>query len=222
MSRRTVSPGDLGRRIAHHRKRLGLSREDLAERAGMAPGFVEYVEEAAASITEEALLRLAAALETTPDDLLGGGMDRPPGQGPAAAHPVLHALDPEECMRLISSGGVGRVAFSGHSGPTVLPVNFKVHKGAIVFRTQHGGPMEEAMRTGMEGVELTIGFEVDHIDEVNREGWSVLVQGPAHYVSGDELAEATGTGVQPWAGGVRETYISVHPHTITGRRIRGF
>ncbi|GLX01917.1 pyridoxamine 5'-phosphate oxidase family protein [Microtetraspora sp. NBRC 16547] len=222
MSRRTVSPGDLGRRIAYHRKQLGLSRDDLAKRAGMAPGFVEYIEETAASITEEALLRLAAALETTPDDLLGGGMDRPPGQGLAASHPVLHTLDPEECMRLIAPGGVGRVAFSGPGGPTVFPVNFKVHNGAIVFRTQQGGPMEEAMRTGMEGVELTIGFEVDRIDDVNREGWSVLVQGPAHHVSADEVKEAAGTGVEPWAGGAREAYISIVPHHISGRRILGF
>ncbi len=44
MPDRAISPGDLSRRIAYHRNRLGLTREQLAERAGMAPGFIEYLE----------------------------------------------------------------------------------------------------------------------------------------------------------------------------------
>ncbi|MFG1969058.1 pyridoxamine 5'-phosphate oxidase family protein [Nonomuraea fuscirosea] len=32
--------------------------------------------------------------------------------------------EPGECLRLIAPGGIGRVAFSGSHGPTVLPVNY--------------------------------------------------------------------------------------------------
>lgn len=220
MSHRATSPGDLSRRIAYHRNRLGLTREQLAERAGMAPGFVEYLEERPSSLTQGTLLRLAAALETTADELLGGRTDRPPGTARAMARPVLHILDTEECMRLVSPGGVGRVAFSSPSGPIVLPVNYKVHEGAVVFRTQFGGPMDQDLRTGMEGVEITIGFEVDHLDEARREGWSVLIQGPAHHIPPQELPHVSGPGVEPWAGGERELYIRIIPHQITGRRIQ--
>src|SRR5690606_12053633 len=170
--------GDLGRRIAHHRARLGLTREQVAERAGVSPGYIEYLEESPGQPTAETIARLADALQTTREDLLGSGLDRPPGQGPAAASPVLEKLDREECMRLIAPGGIGRVAFNGSHGPTILPVNYKLHNGAIVFRTARGGPMDRDLRTGVTGVEIVVGFQVDRIDEARREGWSVLVQGP--------------------------------------------
>ncbi|MFI7034783.1 helix-turn-helix domain-containing protein [Microbispora rosea] len=216
MPRQTARPGDLGRRITYHRKKLGLSREQVAERAGMATGFVEYLEQRPSSLTQGVLLRLAAALETTADELLGGTTDRPPGGGPAAAYPVLRALEPRECLRLVAPGGVGRVAFTGSTGPVVLPVNYTIHRGNVVFRTRLGGSIGEG---ALESATTMIGFEVDHIDEARREGWSVLIQGPACPVAPDELLVP---GLEPWPGGDRGLYIRIVPRHITGRRIHGF
>ncbi|SDL73959.1 helix-turn-helix domain-containing protein [Nonomuraea jiangxiensis] len=213
--------GDFGRRITHHRTRLDLTLEQVADRADMSAGYVQYLEDHLGTPDMGTVTRLAGALETTVADLLGGGRDRPPGPGPAMAEPVLEVLEPEECLRLIAPGGIGRVAFQGSYGPTVLPVNYKLHDGAIVFRTAHGGPMDKDLRTGLEGVEIKIGFQVDRIDEAQRAGWSVLVQGPAHHVPDDELATVTDAEVTPWAGGERHLYIRVVPHQITGRRIHG-
>ncbi|WP_443687886.1 pyridoxamine 5'-phosphate oxidase family protein [Nonomuraea guangzhouensis] len=154
----------------------------------------------------------------------------PPRTGPArfggpapvtACSAFLEVLEPEECLRLVAPGGVGRVAFNGSHGPTVLPVNYKLHDGAIVFRTAYGGPMDQDLRTGQEGVEIKIGFEVDRMDEIQHEGWSVLIQGAAHHVSADELAKVPDSDVTPWAGGDRQLYIRIIPHQITGRRIHG-
>jgi nitroimidazol reductase NimA-like FMN-containing flavoprotein (pyridoxamine 5'-phosphate oxidase superfamily) len=64
-------------------------------------------------------------------------------------------------VRLVAPGGIGRIAFNGSHGPTVLPVNYKLHDGAIVFRTARGGPMDQDLRTGLEGVDIKIGFQVD-------------------------------------------------------------
>ncbi|MFI7708703.1 pyridoxamine 5'-phosphate oxidase family protein [Nonomuraea sp. NPDC049480] len=83
---------------------------------------------------------------------------------PAAAEPVLEVLEREECLALVAPGGIGRVAFNGSHGPTVLPVNYKFHDGAIVFRTSYGGPMDQDLRTGVQGVDILIGFQVDRID----------------------------------------------------------
>ncbi|MGP3915947.1 pyridoxamine 5'-phosphate oxidase family protein [Nonomuraea sp. 10N515B] len=135
---------------------------------------------------------------------------------PAAAEPALEVLDREECLRLVAPGGIGRVAFNGSYGPTVLPVNYKIHEDAIVFRTSYGGPMDQDLRTGLEGVEIKIGFQVDRIDEARQEGWSVLIQGPAHHVPPDEVPDVD---VTPWAGGDRPLYIRIVPHQVTGRRI---
>ena len=57
--------------------------------------------------------------------------------GDAPGKPGLKELDEAECLRLISPGGIGRIVYSGQSGVTVLPVNYKLHQGAIVFRTAH-------------------------------------------------------------------------------------
>ena len=54
--------------------------------------------------------------------------------------PVLERLDEDECLRLISPGGVGRLAFSGRYGLTVFPVNYTVHDGSIMFRTAEYSP----------------------------------------------------------------------------------
>ncbi|WP_203872400.1 helix-turn-helix domain-containing protein, partial [Planomonospora parontospora] len=104
MTERITAPGDLGRRVAARRETLGLSRERLAERAGIDSGYLAYLEEAAASPASETVQRLAAALETSPEELLGGTVDLPPGRGPAAADPSLEKLDPNRCLHLIFPG----------------------------------------------------------------------------------------------------------------------
>ncbi|GGQ14165.1 helix-turn-helix domain-containing protein [Streptosporangium pseudovulgare] len=220
MSERPAAPGDLGRRVAQRRGELGLDRRQLADRAGIDPGYLDYLEASAASASTETVHKLAAALETSSEELLGGTMDLPPGRGRPGPHPVLEKLEPAECLRLITPGGVGRVAFSGADGPTILPVNYVVHDGAVIFRTASGGPLDDTLRTGVRGVEFKVAFEIDRLDEAGREGWSVLVRGGAHHVSDEERAAVAEVDVRPWAGGERELFIRIVPTEISGRRIR--
>ncbi|RJL32718.1 helix-turn-helix domain-containing protein [Bailinhaonella thermotolerans] len=212
-------PGDLGRRVAHRREELGLSRQEVARRADMDPGYLEYLEERAANPRPGALLRLADALGTSPEALLGGTVERPPGGSGRALKPELEHLDPEECLRLIAPGGVGRVAFDALNGPTILPVNYRLHEGAVVFRTRYGGLLDEELHSGIKGAEITVAFEVDRLDEAMHAGWSVLIQGPAHLAEREELADLESAHVEPWPGGDRGLYIRVSPTHITGRRI---
>lgn len=151
-------------------------------------------------------------------DASGGGA----GQEPATGVPVPERLDEAECLRLISPGGVGRLAYSGRYGPTVLPVNYVVHEGTIVFRTTHDSPTDEDLRTGIAEAEYKVAFEIDELKPAAREGWSVLVQGSVHHVeSEDERASLVQAGVEPWAGGVRELFLRIRPTRVTGRRVRG-
>ncbi len=133
----------------------------------------------------------------------------------------LENLDEDECLRLIAPGGIGRLVFAGRYDLTVLPVNYKLHNGAILFRTAQDGTTDEDLRTGISHAEYRVAFEVDEFDREAREGWSVLLQGPAHHLdSAEERAEAQAAGVQPWPGGQREHYIRITPSRITGRRLR--
>jgi len=144
----------------------------------------------------------------------------PAGPDEPAAQGRIQQLDEAECLRLISPGGIGRIAFTGRFGPTVLPVNYKLHDGTIVFRTQEDSPTDEDLRTGIANAEYKVAFEIDEFSPSTREGWSVLVQGPAHRVeSTAERASVLAAGVEPWAGGPRELFLRITPSRITGRRI---
>ena len=49
------------------------------------------------------------------------------------------------------SGGIGRIAYVSRFGPAVLPVNYKVQDGAIVFRTAENGPLDEDIESWAPG-----------------------------------------------------------------------
>jgi nitroimidazol reductase NimA-like FMN-containing flavoprotein (pyridoxamine 5'-phosphate oxidase superfamily) len=134
---------------------------------------------------------------------------------------VIEELDEDTCLQLISRGGIGRIAYASRYGPAVLPVNYALQDGAIVFRTAEHGPLDEDLRTGIDGAEYKVAFEIDDIDLAKEAGWSVLIQGPAHHVTAAERDAAVQAGVDAWAPGERELFVRIIPSRVTGRRISG-
>jgi transcriptional regulator with XRE-family HTH domain len=207
-------PGDLSKRVARRRAELRLSTTQVAARSGMSARYLEYLERYPARPTPDALRHLAAALQTTPAQLLGGGGGTPPGQVRLDRAPEVTRLSTTECRQLIEPGGVGRIAFCGYSGPAILPVNFVVLAGTIVIRTSEG--------TAIEGhADGQVAFEVDHVDDALCQGWSVLVRGDAHRVRHPaELHRVRQDAhLWPWPGDDRDVYLRIIPDRITGRRI---
>jgi nitroimidazol reductase NimA-like FMN-containing flavoprotein (pyridoxamine 5'-phosphate oxidase superfamily) len=145
----------------------------------------------------------------------------PAGQELADTRAFLESMDEAECLRLISPGGIGRLAYTGRYGLTVFPVNYKLHNGSILFRTSQNSPTDEDLRTGIAHAEYEVAFEIDDIDPVTQVGWSVLIQGSAHHMASEaEQAEVRESGVEPWAGGPREHGIRITPIRVTGRSLR--
>lgn len=211
-----AEPGDLGRRVAQRRAELGLTLDEVAQRAGMHPGYLAYVEHnSVARPSETTCIRLASALGTTVPWLRGGTIDRPVGAAPdPGGVPHLEVLDPDESLRRLDGGGIGRAVFEDEQGPVALPINYRMVDGTLVFRTSEG-TIAAALRAGRP-----ISVEVDHLDDVQGEGWSVLVRGTASEVTDpDRLAELAHLHIQPWAGGDRHVTVVVKPTTLTGRRI---
>ncbi len=211
---RAPDPGYIGRKVAAERERQGLTREETAHRARMAPTYLEYLEERPADPSQASLISLAAALGTTVAALRGSGVDLPPGRGQALYHPQLRDLGPDACRTLLSTHGVGRVAVSTPEGPAVIPVNYEVVDDAIVFRTAPDSAPAAA-------VGKDVAFEVDHVDEAMSQGWSVLAVGPARMITepGEVRNLADRAHTKPWAGGSREMWVSIQPTRLTGRRI---
>ena len=133
---------------------------------------------------------------------------------------MLEELDEAECLRLIASGGIGRIGYSGRYGPTVMPVNYQLYEVTIVFRTTPDSATDEDLRTGIANAEYKVAFEIDDFDTAARTGWSVLIQGSAHHVESEaERASVAGAGVDPWPGGDRELFLRINPSRVTGRRV---
>ncbi|KQY64437.1 pyridoxamine 5'-phosphate oxidase family protein [Nocardioides sp. Root140] len=126
-------------------------------------------------------------------------------------------LSPRECLELISSEEVGRVAVCTADGPHIVPVNYVVVDDAIVFRTAPYSVL------GTVGWSSPLAFEVDHLDPALRRGWSVVAAGPGEMLSdADALTALAGMAdLQPWAGGSRHLHIRLPWVSLTGRVVGG-
>jgi uncharacterized protein len=122
----------------------------------------------------------------------------------------LEILTENECVGLLESEQVGRVALSIGALPAIFPVNYQMLGGDIIFRTGEGVKRRAALMGAV------VGFEVDRIDPAKRQGWSVLVVGMATEMTGEVPQSLT---ISPWAAGERSHWVRVRPEFISGRRI---
>ena len=122
-------------------------------------------------------------------------------------------LSEGECRELLATQHVGRIGLESSEGPLVLPLNFVVHDGDIVFRTSPYN-LVAATAPGKQ-----VAFEVDELDEFLQAGWSVLAVGHAEVVDVDELPEEWSARPQPWAEGTRPFYVRIRIARVTGRRV---
>jgi nitroimidazol reductase NimA-like FMN-containing flavoprotein (pyridoxamine 5'-phosphate oxidase superfamily) len=207
--------GDVGRRIIDRRHELNLSIDEVAERAGMAVGYFDYIEHTPiAELTPSALRRVALALEVSVPDLLGGEHGRAHGSARAATDTHLVKIEDAECRELLRQGGVGRVVFRSGERPVAIPLNFKTLNGDVVFRSA------ETSEIAAIAPVSPVSFEVDRIDDAMSEGWSVLATGTVRAILATEEIEKVSTlDIEPWAGGDRRTYFRLCVTELTGRRI---
>lgn len=63
---------EIGRRIARRRKELGLRQVQVCERAGINDKYLSCIERATSIPSLEVVMKLALALDTTPDEFLTG------------------------------------------------------------------------------------------------------------------------------------------------------
>lgn len=119
----------------------------------------------------------------------------------------LAVLSDPECWDLLRTQPVGRIAWSGIQGVSVVPVNYLVVDGAIVLRTT---PYSLLAR---DSADREVAFEVDHFDPERHDGWSVLVRGRCGRVH-----RATDRP-EPWVTGARVLDLQIDVRSVSGRRI---
>ena len=118
---------------------------------------------------------------------------------------VLEEIPRDECLKLLRTMSIGRIAVASPGGPPlVVPINYAVDDGDVVFRTDPGTKLDL-----LRG--LPVSFQVDLIDPFHRTGWSVLIQGIAVETVPAEVDP------RPWADGPKRHWVRVTPGAITGR-----
>jgi nitroimidazol reductase NimA-like FMN-containing flavoprotein (pyridoxamine 5'-phosphate oxidase superfamily) len=125
-----------------------------------------------------------------------------------------HILEAQECWALLEARQLGRLAFVDQDGPIMLPVNYVVVDGVVVFRTDAGSKLDAAVRGDR------VAFEIDGFDALEQTGWSVVVRGTAELVTdGAELRLLQGMALVSWAPGLKPIYVRLDAAVVTGQRI---
>ena len=123
---------------------------------------------------------------------------------------LLVDLDEAECYRLAATEPVGRLAWTGPEGPSVVPVNFALEGGAIHVRTAAYSALAR------ECDDSPVAFEVDAYDADSRIGWSVVMTGRATLGFVSPGAPAP----EVWPVGSKAAHLTVEVAKVTGRRLR--
>ena len=124
----------------------------------------------------------------------------------------LEVLERRECLELLASHPVGRVAVVLGSAPMIFPVNYVLDGDCILFRSDDGSKLAGARNASH------MSFEIDGIDDGG--GWSVVVNGVGReVVDATELVRMETLDLQPWTPGAKAHWIRIRPETVTGRRI---
>jgi uncharacterized protein len=127
----------------------------------------------------------------------------------------VEVLDEVQCLALMATVPLGRIAFTEGALPAVQPVAFALGAGEVFVPTHRGSKVAAASRGAV------VAFEVDDYDPGARTGWNVTVVGASRVISdADEVDRLDELGVQPWAPGEAHCYIGIQTQLVRGRRIR--
>jgi nitroimidazol reductase NimA-like FMN-containing flavoprotein (pyridoxamine 5'-phosphate oxidase superfamily) len=127
----------------------------------------------------------------------------------------LEELSDEECLELLRSRSVGRIAFNVDGYPFVVPVNYRLIEA-------HGATPDAwiALRTRPSNLIDQAGDDVAfEIDKVHQDGWSVLVRGTLHEIDPDAAGMRQRFDPHPWITAERDAWLIIEPFAVTGRRL---
>ena len=139
------------------------------------------------------------------------GLDDSDIQGRA----TIEEIPAEECLLLLGMKSVGRLIVVVADEPDAFPVNYVVDGTDVVFRTAYGLKL-------MQSVLQRVAFEVDEIDEVRHEGWSIVLRGVAEEMTEDfagRSSQQRDDVLTAWPKGAKDRWIRVIPRIMTGRRL---
>jgi nitroimidazol reductase NimA-like FMN-containing flavoprotein (pyridoxamine 5'-phosphate oxidase superfamily) len=132
-------------------------------------------------------------------------------------NPHLLELERDECLRLLATSNVGRVAVNVPDWtPVIRPVNyvFDESSASVIFRSARGSKFHALVHAQRAA------FEVDGVEPARQAGWSVIVVGPVEEVTNAaELTRLDRSGLRPWVPGETSHWMRIRTTVVSGRRI---
>ena len=133
-----------------------------------------------------------------------------------AALDTVEKLTPDQCLELLSSCDLGRIALVIGDQPEIFPVNYAIDRSIVVFRVAPG--TKPSLTTNRR-----IAFEVDEMDSGAGIAWSVMVKGTVRDVTTSKdpfTAFLRTAGVRAAPPGDHPVWMAIYPSEISGRRFR--
>lgn len=125
----------------------------------------------------------------------------------------VQVLPAAECWQYLRDAPYGRIATAVGGVIDIVPVNFVVADGAVVFRTSPGTKLVEMVISPQVAVEVD-GFDQDF-------AWSVVAKGTAlRLEKGADIDAADRLLLSSWIPTVKNTYVRVAVERLEGRRFR--
>jgi uncharacterized protein len=128
----------------------------------------------------------------------------------------LEVLPLAQCLSLLRSRPLGRLAYLDEGAPVVVPVNHLVDGSTIVLRSLAGSKLDTAV------LNRPVAFQLDDHDPARGTGWSVLVRGTARLVDDAEVISRYTAELDSWAVDQpgEATWMRIDADEVTGRRLR--
>ncbi|TWH73120.1 pyridoxamine 5'-phosphate oxidase family protein [Modestobacter roseus] len=134
---------------------------------------------------------------------------------PTGAGREPEALRAPECLRLLGTRDVGRIAFTAGALPVLQPVSYLLSGQELLVPVDARSELADAARAAV------LALQVDDVDADGRTGWDVTVLGPSRLVHDpDQVARLDRWGVRPWFPATRHCYVMLRAATLSGRRLR--
>lgn len=128
--------------------------------------------------------------------------------------PQLTTLTREECLELLRGAVVGRIGYVADGMAIIIPVNFALLDGDIVFCTAMGSKLSWL------SLRERVAFEADESRPADHEGWSVLIQGVAREVTRpEELAVLRRGPLRSWLRSPHEHWVRISIEAMSGRAL---
>lgn len=152
----------------------------------------------------------SSAQETGPSALSrsGDGSDTvsmdTAGKGP-------QALSRGECLDLLRTPGLGRIAYSQRALPAIVTVGYAVLDESVVLRLDAEAPELPSLRNAV------VAFQTDKTDQETRTGWSVTCVGRARPVTDPDDLRLLAATTRAAAGETSPAFLRLEPEIVDGR-----